>query len=242
MNPISVPQVDLVMKPAFRWRDWSEDSTYARRNQNPDHSQRHERFWLELIDWLGKNRINMTGNNDYPSMEPEFRKRGIVRWTGGHLIPSLLPRDLFNQHPDYFRMDPTGNRVVDGNFCPSSPQALKIVAANAVKHLEERPYSANLQVWGEDVWDGSWCYCSECSQMTVQDQYLTACNAIARAVHAAGHKIDVDAIAYHDSIEPNVTIKPDPNLKMMWAPRERSYGHALNDMRSERNQWYTDCF
>ena len=242
MNPVAVPALDVERKPSFRWRDWSEDSRYAHRNQNPDHEGRHEKFWLDLIDWFGKNQINMTGNDDYPAMVAEFKKRGIVQWTGGHLIPSLLPRQLFEGNPDYFRMDPTGKRVSSGNFCPSNSAALKIVADNAVKYLEERPATYNLQVWGEDVWDGSWCYCPNCSKMTVQDQYLTACNAIAKAVKEAGYDIDVDAIAYHDSIEPDITIKPEPNLRMMWAPRERSYGHALNDMRSERNQWYVECF
>jgi hypothetical protein len=242
MNPVYVPDLDTEMKPTFRWRDWSEDSRYAHQNQNPDHERRHEEFWLKLIDWCGKNQINMTGNDDYPSMAAEFKKRGIVRWTGGHIIPSLLPRQLFDEYPDYFRMDPTGKRVPDGNFCPSHPTAMKIVADNAVKHLKENPESYNLQVWGEDVWDGSWCYCPQCGAMTVQDQYLTTCNAIARAVRDAGYTIDVDAIAYHDSIEPDVTVKPASNLRMMWAPRERSYGHALNDMRSERNQWYAECF
>ena len=241
-NGISVPQLDETETPTFRWRDWCEDSSYAHRTEDPDHHRRHEKFWLQLIDWFTKNRINMTGNSDYPSMNAEFEKRGIQHWHGGHLIPSLMPRELFAEHPDYFRMDPTGKRMANGNFCPSNGKALDLVAENAVKFVEKNPGTKNLEVWGEDVWDGSWCYCPECSRMTVQDQYLTACNAIARAVKNAGYTIDIDAIAYHDSVDPDVTVQPEPNLKLMWAPRERSYGHALNDMRSERNQWYAECF
>lgn len=242
MNPLSIPKLDIEEKPAFRWRDWSEDSGYAHRSDNPDHRKRHEKFWLQLTDWCAKNRINMTGNRDYPSMIEAFEKRGIVNWTGGHLIPRLLPRSLFDTNPDYFRMDPTGKRMPNGNFCASNKDALALVAENAVTHLKEHPYSHNLEIWGEDVRDGSWCYCPECSRMTVQDQYLTVCNAVAKKVKEAGYTIDIDAIAYHDSIEPDVTITPEPNLKMMWAPRERSYGHALNDMGSDRNQWYRECF
>ena len=242
MNPLTIPVLEETEIPTFRWRQWGEDSRYAHRSGDPDHERRHEKFWLQLIDWNGKNRINMSVNKDYPSMIPEFKKRGIVHWTGGHIIPVLIPRELFDEHPDYFRMDQTGKRVSNGNFCPSSKAALEVLAENTLESLKNEPDAVNLQVWGEDVWDGSWCFCPECSRMTVQDQYLTACNAVARAVREANVDISVDAIAYHDSIEPDVTIQPESNLRMLWAPRERSFGHALNDMRSETNQWYAKCF
>ncbi len=250
---IDIVPMSVIEEPAFRRRDFTEDSGYAVHSDNPEHKDRLLQYWLLLADWFGKNRINTVnewwfqnlnwvGNNvSDDRVWKEFRKRGITMWTGGHIIPMLLPRDLFEKKPDYFRMDQTGKRVSNGNFCPSNKEALALVAANAVQYVKDRPWADNVNVWGEDVWDGSWCFCPECGKMSVQDQYITTCNAVARAIRESGIDVEVAAIAYHDSIEPDVNIKPEPDLRLNWAPRERAYGFAHNDMRSEINQWYSRC-
>ena len=48
-------------------------------------------------------------------------------------------------------------------------------------------------------------------------------------------------MAYNDTIEPEISVRPDPDLRITWAPHLRSYGYAHNDMRSELNQWFSDC-
>lgn len=242
MNPIPVPELTIEEKPSYRWREWKEDMSYVGRTTNPEIKKRHEEFYLKLSDWMGKNRINLSQNRNYPKGQTVMDERGIRHCTGGHIIPQLLPRELFDKNPDYFRMDQTGKRVKNGNLCPSNPATLKIIAENAVKYTKENSWAVNIEVVGEDIWDGSWCYCPECKTMTVQDQYITACNAIAHAIRESGSSIQIDAMAYHDTLEPDLTVKPDPDLRLMWAPRERSFGHPLNDPRSDLNQWYASCF
>lgn len=241
MSVISVPVLDMKEKPTFLWREWKEDMGYVMRTDDPNHKKRHEEYFLKLWDWMGKNRINLSQNRDYPKGQTVSALRGIRHPTGGHMIPGLMPRELFSEHPDYFRMDRTGKRVPTGNFCPSNEGALSVVAENAAEYVRKNSWAVSIEVVGADVWEGSWCYCPDCKKMTVQDQYITACNVIARAIRETGSDMKIDAMAYHDTLVPDLTVKPDPDLRMMWAPRERSFGHAHNDPRSEINQWYSDC-
>lgn len=50
-----------------------------------------------------------------------------------HAGSYLLPRGLFDEHPDWFRMDGEGKRVREVNFCPSNPEALAYFVDRAVE-------------------------------------------------------------------------------------------------------------
>ena len=48
-----------------------------------------------------------------------------------HCGSYLMPRDLFDTHPEFFRMNEEGTRTSDMNFCVSNKDALKLVAKRA---------------------------------------------------------------------------------------------------------------
>ena len=48
-----------------------------------------------------------------------------------HALSYLLPRRMFNVHPDWFRMNEQGARVADFNFCPSNRDALEYISGRA---------------------------------------------------------------------------------------------------------------
>jgi len=98
----AIPVDDVVEEPAFRRRDINEDWRYAQ-FEGASPNLKHVEYWGKMIDWMGKNRINATRSRKTLSVndpitthhKKEFEKRGITFWGGGHLIPELLPRDLF---------------------------------------------------------------------------------------------------------------------------------------------------
>jgi hypothetical protein len=45
-------------------------------------------------------------------------------------------------------------------------------------------------------------------------------------------------LAYHDTITPQLTLRPHANVVVEFAPRERCYGHALNDPACATNATY----
>ena len=48
-----------------------------------------------------------------------------------HAAGYLMPKELFETHPEYFRMNEKGERSNDFNFCVSNEEALQLFAKNA---------------------------------------------------------------------------------------------------------------
>jgi hypothetical protein len=199
-----------------------------------------------FIDWMGKSGANVffyirhpfDTQLTIPELLPEFQQRGIGLEYGGHVIPLLLPRQLFREHADYFPQSAEGTRTDFGNLCTSNAAALATACANAVQYVREYPEMRALHVWGADLWRGGWCNCGECEEMSAQDQGVRVCNAVARALSAGGVGRPVCYLAYHDTIEPNLRVRPEDDVMVEFAPRERCYGHALNDPTCATNGCY----
>lgn len=241
---IALPTLEHSEAPAFANREVIEDGTHVQVHQ-PAYRQQEIEDDARLIDWMAKVRLSgffpFRYDPEDPGLDdayPELRRRDLDMAGGGHILPFLLPRSLFAEHPDYFRMDAAGRRDAEGNFCVSSQAALEIISANAVKLVRARPHLAVLHVWGHDVDSGSWCACPDCRQFTAQDQYVIACNAIVAGLRNSGFTIRVSPVAYHDTLVPDLTVQPDPELELSFALRNRCYAHAIDEPQCERNLWH----
>jgi len=199
-----------------------------------------------FIDWMAK-----TGANRFffirhpfdtqltvPELLPDFARRGIEVEYGGHIIPLLLPRELFPEHPEYFPLSPSGDRTDSGNLCTSSAPALATACDNAVEWIRQHRETAVVHIWGADLWKGGWCRCASCCDVGAQDQSLRICNAVAQALVAAGLDRPVCYLAYHDTIDPELRLRPHDQVLVEFAPRERCYGHALDDPTCSTNRRY----
>jgi hypothetical protein len=199
-----------------------------------------------FIDWMGKSGANtffyirhpFDTQLTIPELLPEFTKRGIDLEYGGHVIPLLLPRDLFAEHPEYFSESPDGVRTEYGNLCTSNSAALATVSGNAVEYAHDYPEMRALHIWGADLWHSGWCHCAACAPLSAQDQSLRVCNAVARGLAAAGVARPVCYLAYHDTLDAALMLRPEANVVAEFAPRERCYGHALNDPACVTNRRY----
>ncbi len=234
--------------PRFAVRGYSADIMtwhYGDAAQLAEHLAADRQF----IDWMGKSGGNaflfirhpFDSQLTIPELLPEFARRGIDLEYGGHVIPLLLPRELFAQQPELFPQASAGTRTEFGNLCTSNPTALQIAAANAVTYVREYPELRVLHVWGADLWGGGWCHCARCAPVSVQDQSLRLCNAVADALAAEGLGRPVCYIAYHDTIDPELRGQPSPNVWVEFAARERCYGHALNDGACRTNRRYREA-
>ena len=116
---------------------------------------------LDLIDWIGKNKVTHTMGTlgrGAGRIDRLYAERALRTEIGGHVIPSLLPRKLFDTHPEYFPIGKDGSRFRDGNACCSSKGALQVIAKNAA--AQARKSSADVyHIWGADVGGGYWCRC-----------------------------------------------------------------------------------
>ena len=199
-----------------------------------------------FIDWMGKSGANtfffirhpFDTQLTIPELLPDFQQRGIDVEYGGHVIPLLLPRALYGAHPEYFPQAPDGARADHGNLCTSNATALDACSTNAVQVVRDHPEMRAIHIWGADLWHGGWCHCAECGALSVQDQSLRVCNAVARGLAEADVARPVCYLAYHDTIDPELTLRPEAHVVAEFAPRERCYGHALNDPQCTTNRRY----
>lgn len=238
--PEEVPDGESRSKPAFKVRGVVEDSKHVPEGDG-EALELHKRALLLLIDWMGKRKLNRYfPGSRFPrrvleELLPEFERRGIELEGGGHHIPQLLPRSLFGAKPDLFRMAPYGRRRPDGNLCPSSREALDIVAEGAVRAVREGPRGVSLyHLWPDDLPGGGWCNCPECRSLPPSDQYLAVVNHVARKFEREGVPVPVDFLAYHDTLEAPAG-RPEDGVWLTFAPRERCYAHPLGLPDCPRN-------
>jgi len=239
-------QLDRIEQtPRFAVRGYASDIMTWHYTQ-PEHFHGRLDDDRSFIDWMGKSGANaflyirhpFDTQLTIPELIPDFQRRGIDLEYGGHVIPLLLPRELYREHPDYFPAAADGARTDLGNLCTSNAAALTTASANAVQYVRDYPEMRAVHIWGADLWHGGWCRCADCATLSVQDQSLRVCNSVAQGLDEAGVARPVCYLAYHDTIDAELSVHPDRNVVVEFAPRERCYGHAINDAACTTNQRY----
>lgn len=105
--------------------------------------------WLPLLREGGYNKLGLHSLYPYGGMEwhmnwllkkqtreliDKFENAGIAVEQELHSVDWLLPRSLFSCFPQWFRMNESGERVGDWNFCVSNEEALEYVELSAYKY------------------------------------------------------------------------------------------------------------
>lgn len=144
-----------------------------------------------------------------------------------HILMELLPRELFSEHPEYFRVDTTGNRNGDYNMCFTSREAMAIVKKNAVEMAKWiKPSSHRYFFWTDDV--QLYCHCDECSKYTPSEQVLLYGNALQEALQEYDPKATVAHLAYGETLGKPEKVKPLPGVFLEYAPISRDYSKPLS--------------
>ncbi len=233
----TVPRLDRASLPVG---SVAQEASFPVRSVFLGYPSYFERFeeWLDLFAKLRINGIAVHGIDwttyDRDRYLPMIAERGFILEYGGHLMPGLVPRTLFEEHPEYFRMNEEGERVADYNFCPSS-DALALMQRNARALFEKAPEIRYWHVWADDLMGGGWCFCPRCEGMSPGDQNALATNALAETLAEASPDAALALLAYHDTGRAP-TIAPAPNVFLLHAPRERCYRHAFDDPDCRRNR------
>ena len=194
---------------------------------------------LDYIDIASKNGINTFSiYNADRSSEPwkkffnRARKEGIDFEFEEHMMTFLLPRDLFETHPEYFRMDKKGNRVKDANGCPSSKACLEVVKENA-KDIARRysPTNDKYYFWMDD--GGGICHCPACKFLNASDQALLFENAIIEAVKEINPDAKVAHLCYHETLTAPKSVKPHEDIFLEFAPFFRNWSYPLTNLTAK---------
>lgn len=160
--------------------------------------------------------------------DPEFRKlldyaaeRGLEIEYEFHAGGYLLPRNLFKDHPEYFRMNEKGERVFDYNFCISNEAAMEIVIQRALD-MAKRLYRSRpvFYFWMDDKKD-SHCMCPKCKDLSGSDQELLVINRILKEIRKTVPEAKAAYLAYYDSLNLPTKVKPEDGVFLEYAPMEK---------------------
>lgn len=147
-----------------------------------------------------------------------------------HAIGTLLSRELFAApNQELFRADLSGQRNPDFNCCPSSQDALDIIAEKAVEYGRSlKPTTNRYFYWPDDARE--WCCCPKCKALTSSDQAALVENAIVTALQRhLNPKAALSHIAYGPTLIPPRNVKPHQSLFLEFAPIARVYDHPIDD-------------
>lgn len=199
--------------------------------------------WLELLVKAGFNTVGlhalyqfggMQGHIDWlqkpetQSLLSRFEAAGIEVEHQLHAVDWLLPRSLFAQHPDWFREDPTGNRVADWNLCASNEAALQYLedaACRLATLLKQKGHE--YYIWGDDCLNAT-CHCQQCQGLSGADQSMIVTNHILRGLRRYDPEAKLSFLAYQDALTVP-TVKPDPGVFLEFAPIDRNHRTPLTD-------------
>jgi hypothetical protein len=184
----------------------------------------------EIIDWMGKNRINMlmtslqrtnprklgwTVNwlDVSDELLPELQKRGIMLNISEHSGRYFFPTAYFKDHPEWFALDSGGKRSCKGQICYSNREAVEILAENYVNYVKEHPEVDIIGTWPEDGY--GFCQCKDCKQ---PGAVLKAANRIAEKIEAARPDLTVEYLSYTaETSEVPEDILPRANMSILVA-------------------------
>ncbi len=138
-----------------------------------------------------------------------------------HTMGYLLPRQLFNTHPEYFRVNREGQRTSDYNLCVSNQNALDLIAQRAAK-LATALYgsSQNFYFWLDDGHDLC-CHCPACQKLSASDQQMLVLNAMLKEIKKHIPNARMAYLAYMDSIVPPTSVQAEEGIFLEYAPLEK---------------------
>ena len=165
--------------------------------------------------------VELMRTDGYRALIDYAHTRGLEIEYEIHAAGYLLPRDLFDSHPEYFRMNERGERTSDYNLCVSSPDALAILARRARELAGELYGSASrFYLWLDDN-KNSVCHCPACQRLTASDQLMIATNAMQREIRRDIPDASLAYLAYLNTLEPPMSVEPDDGVFLEYAPIEK---------------------
>lgn len=164
------------------------------------------------------------------------RSKGLKIEYELHAAGYLLPRELFGEHPEYFRLNEKGERTPDINLCASNADAMAILL-DRTERLADELYGTgdDFFLWLDDASSGA-CHCEKCSQMTPSDSQLNILNAMLKRLRIKRPKARLAYLAYQDCIEPPVKVRPLEGIFVEYAPIGRDMSRPASEVPDDEKR------
>ena len=173
--------------------------------------------------------LDMLKREDYRALIDELIAEGIEVGYEFHAASYLLPRELFAEHPEYFRMDESGERTPESNFCFSNPEARHIVAERAAE-LADALYRSpdDFYFWLDDSRKGS-CKCAECKKRSFADHQIGIMKMMADEIRKRRPSAKMCYLAYFEALALPTEESACDSVFLEYAPFDRYMGDLTLD-------------
>ena len=220
-NRLTLPALDETNVPALEYR---------------------EVFWTEMMrnaDFAARHRLN----GEHYGLSEKQGGRAVVYFPFVHSFDSLIPRDLYKDHSEYFPL--INGKRVDGYVqrCLSNPEVVKLAISTVRKWIRQHPEATIISVSQNDT--GKWCRCEVCQALDEREgspaaSLIQFVNAIAEDIERDYPNIRIDTLAYQYTRKPPKTLRPRPNVIIRLCSIECCFAHPLATCDSPENRRFRD--
>lgn len=218
------------------------------------HPEELDNKWLDDIEKAGINvlglhpvggwRANLTlaaaverhQTPEFQALLKRAKEMGVTVEYEAHALRYLMPKELFEEHPDWFRMNDKGERVSDHNMCAMNEEALEYLADSTEKLTRTLDTGSDRFFWwADDVEGGAVCHCGKCRDLSPSDQLMKITNAMLKGVKRVKPEGKIAFLAYHDALVPPTKVAADEGVFLEYAPIGRDSHRPMNDAGCEKN-------
>ncbi len=201
-----------------------------------------EVFWSEMLhdaDFAARHRLN---GNHYKFTD-QHGGRFAVYFPFVHSLDSLIPADLFKEHPEYFPLINGERKSGYVQRCLSNPDVLKLAKSRVRQWIKEHPEASIISVSQNDT--GNWCQCQQCKALDDEEgspaaSLLRFVNALAQDIEGDYPKVRLDTLAYQYTRKPPKTLRPRQNVIIRLCSIECCFAHPLATCTAEENRRFRD--
>lgn len=144
-----------------------------------------------------------------------------------HALQLLLPRELFDTHPEYFRMDTCGVRQRKHNMCFCCDEAYDALEEQIREMLTWlHPTTHRYFIWTDDV-KNAFCNCEKCREYSPSEQALIYENHLLKILRKYDSRATIAHLAYQQTMDAPVKVTPDDGVFLEYAPILRDYTRPL---------------
>lgn len=173
---------------------------------------------------------------EFQALLARAKNMGLTVEYEAHALRYLMPKSLFEQHPDWFRMDDRGERVSDFNMCAMNEEALEYLAERTAELTETLDTGSDRFFWwADDVEGGAICHCERCKDLSPSDQLMKITNAMLRGVKRIKKEGKIAFLAYHDALVPPTKVTADEGIFLEYAPIGRDSHRPMSDTECREN-------
>lgn len=220
-NALILPAINLTNVPALYYR---------------------EVFWTEMMrdaDFANRHRLN----GEHYALKNKHGGRSVVYYPFVHSFDSLIPRELYAQHPDYFPL--VKGKRIDGYVqrCLSNPEVFKLARTKVREWIRDHPEANIISVSQNDTLN--YCQCEKCKGLDDAEgspaaSLIKFVNAIAADLERDHPNIRVDTLAYQYTRKPPKTLRPRKNVIIRLCSIECCFAHSLETCDSAENKRFRE--